>query len=154
VECAVPFGTEVSRGRPAWAALGPRKSRRHQRRDQRLHPGVDEAGQDGQGVTPAPQCLSVELEEEPFQGRELGGAQLLPEAPGRGGKVSRATAEQVGQKLTLAVLGLLNHREEEALFRPEVVDEHAVAGAERRGQLPQGDVAYPVVGQVTERTLE
>jgi hypothetical protein len=107
-----------------------------------------------QGVTPALQRLSVELEEEPFQGRELGGAHLLPEAPGRGGKVSCLTAEQIGEKPTLAVLGLLDHRDEQALFRPEVVDEHAVAGAERGGQLSQRDVAYPVLGQVTERALE
>jgi hypothetical protein len=78
----------------------------------------------------------------------------MPETPGRGGKISCVTAEQIGEQLTLALVGLLNHRDEQALFRPEVVDEHAVAGAERGGQLSQRDVAYPVLGQVTERALE
>jgi hypothetical protein len=57
----------------------------------------------------------------------------MPETPGRGGKISCVTAEQIGEQLTLALVGLLNHRDEQALFRPEVVDEHAVAGAERGG---------------------
>ena len=78
----------------------------------------------------------------------------MPETPGRGGKISCVTAEQIGEQLTLALVGLLNHRDEQALFRPEVVDEHAMAGAEIGRHLAQAHVAEPVGGSQLERTRQ
>ena len=43
---------------------------------------------------------------------------------------------------------------QQGLARPEVVDQHAVAGAQRGGQAPQPELADAVLGHVRHRSLE
>ena len=41
--------------------------------------------------------------------------------------------------------------DEQPLLRPEVVDQHPVAGADGRRQLPQAEAGHPVPGDVVDR---
>ena len=56
-----------------------------------------------------------------------------------------------GQRLALLLLDGADHRDEQPLLRPEVVDEHAVAGADRGGEPPQAEIGDAVLGDVVDR---
>ena len=70
----------------------------------------------------------VALEEQPLERPQLGPAQVGPH--GREG-VGRVVG-QLGERRRLAPLDLLDDREQQLVPRPEVVEEHAVARADRR----------------------
>jgi hypothetical protein len=60
----------------------------------------------------------------------------------------------VGGELALGGLDGVDDGDEQALLRAEVIDEHAVAGADRRRQLAQAEVGDAVRGDVLDRSVE
>ena len=98
--------------------------------------------------------LAVELEEQPLLGGELGVAEVAPHGPQQRRPVEGTLADQGAEALPLLVLGPLHDGHEQAFEGAEVVDEHAVAGADRRGQLAQAGVVQAVLAQVRRRRVE
>src|SRR5699024_884577 len=81
-------------------------------------------------------------------------AEVGPEVQDGGAQVRRVVLEQGGEGRVLPGLDGLDHGGEQSLARPEVVDEHAVAGADRGGDAPQALVADAVLGEVLEHRME
>ena len=54
----------------------------------------------------------------------------------------------------LLLLDRADHLDQQPFLRPEVVDEHAVAGADRGGEAAQAEVADAVRRDVVDRRLQ
>src|SRR5258708_7228916 len=74
----------------------------------------------------------VALEEEALEWAQVRPAKVGPHGGDRRGRFGW----QLAQQSSLAALDLLDNRQQEFVPRAEVVMEHAVAGADRRGGLP------------------
>jgi len=90
-------------------------------------------------------------------GHSAGSASPLPETAERVGRAQAAVgvefAFQVSQYGALAFLHGADDRDEQALLGAEVVDQHAVAGADGGGQPAQAEVADPPSAVVTAGQL-
>src|SRR2546423_614774 len=100
------------------------------------------------------QRLTHHLDPQPLMGGVLGRRQVLPHAPdhvaGAGGLVAGDRLE----RLLLLQLEGPDDLHDEPLLAPEVVDQHAVAGAQGGRQLPQAGVAQTVLGDVVDGGVE
>ena len=67
---------------------------------------------------------------------------------------SEGSIVELGERLALLLLDGADHLDEQALLRAEVVDEHAVAGADRGREPPQAEVGDAVLGDVLDRGAE
>ena len=94
------------------------------------------------GARATAQGVRVQLKEHPLLRPQLRVAEALPGPPGvlQGG--ARPQAQQGDPLLFLNRLG---DRDQQPLAGSEVVEEHPVAGADRRGELAQAQVSDPGV---------
>jgi hypothetical protein len=83
--------------------------------------------------------VGVQLEEQAFGGPQLRVTEVLPEPPGVEG-----ADPPLGHEGALGFLDRAGDRIQQALPGSEVVQQHAVAGADGRGQLAQAHVGDPV----------
>ncbi len=123
------------------------QSKAHQCRIGR--PVVSEPSLDSPWQHPGERLLTLDaagvaLEEEALERAQLRPAKVGPHGCDRRGRLGR----QLGQQGSLAALDLLDDRQQKLVSRAEVVQEHAVAGADRRG-----DVAKRSVTDATRRAL-
>ena len=58
---------------------------------------------------------------------------------------------ELGEPVALLGLDRADDRDDQALLRAEVVDEHAVAGADRARRAAQAEVGEAVLGDVVDR---
>ena len=99
-------------------------------------------------------ALGVQLEEEALLRREIGGREPVPGAAQRVVGRHAGVVRELRQRVALRLLDRLRDRDEQCLLGPEVVDEHAVAGPDRGGQLAQAQVADPVLERVGDGGFE
>ena len=78
---------------------------------------------------------------------------MLPEPQPGGIRVVDVVQEAL-QEVPLALLDRLHDRREQSLPRPEVVEEHPVAGPDLGGERPQAGVAHPVLGEPGDAPCE
>ena len=100
------------------------------------------------------QRLAVRLEEEPLVRPQRGVGEVLPHAPCHLGGRQRRIDRRAGQRLALLLLDVADDLDQQALLGAEVVDQHAVAGADRGGESAQAEVGDAVLGDVLDRGLE
>ena len=93
------------------------------------------------------------LEEQPDERPQLGRRHLMPQGAHEvaGIVVDGGEAEE---EVALGRLGGFDDGGDEALARPEVVQEHAVAGPDRGGELTEAAVGETVVGDVGHHPIE
>jgi hypothetical protein len=120
----------------------------------RVQPSIDDAVQHRGGVRAPLECLAVELEEQTFIGPQGGIGDVFPPGAHRLSRRSSGVRNDLGQDLSLALFDRSDDLDPETLLRPEVVDQHPVTGAERRGQPTQAHIANPVHGHVLNRSVE
>jgi hypothetical protein len=92
----------------------------------------------------------VALEEKPFELTQIGATKVGP----HGGKALGRICGQFRKKSHLAALDLLDDRHEEIFSRPEVVQQHSVAGAHRSGDVAQGAVADAARRELVDERIE
>jgi hypothetical protein len=108
-------------------------------RGERLEPAGHHTFEEAFCTWPAAQGMCVQLEEQPFLRPQSWIAVPCPE-PARVFDADRARVPQCG------AFGLLDRdsdRGEQSFAGPEVVQQHAVAGADRGGHLAQAQVRDP-----------
>jgi uncharacterized protein (DUF2336 family) len=116
----------------------------------RFQPVVHHPVQQRHGVRPALQRLAVQLEEQPLRRPQRGVGQLRPEPARLLGGVRGGLDEECGQQVALVLLDGPGDRHEQALAGAEVVDEHPVARARRRGQVTEAALPDAVARHVVE----
>ncbi len=115
-------------------------------------PGRDQLVAEGRGVLLALHGVRRELEEQrPVAQRRLD--RLLPVLRGRLERWQVGVVRR-GHHRALPRLHLTRHLGEQSLARPEVVDQHPVAGAHRIGDPAQARVADAVAAEVVDRGVE
>ena len=100
------------------------------------------------------QGLGVDLEEELLKRPQLRVGELLPHAPGQLRDRDLGVAHELGDGVALALLEFLDDRPQQAVLGAEVVDQHAVAGAQRRSKRAEAHVADPVLADILDRPRE
>jgi len=100
------------------------------------------------------QRLAVHLEEEPFVGPQARIRESLPHLAHEL-RIRVVTAEvELGERGTLLALDRADDLDEQSFLRAEVVDEHAMARADRGGELAKAQVAEPAPRDVRDRRVE
>jgi hypothetical protein len=120
----------------------------------RPEPGVDDAIEEALGAGPPLERLAVHLEEQAHVVDEAGIGDLSPVREAGFGRRHGDVRVERGHDLALALLDLVHDGHQQAVLGAEVVDEHAVAGAESGGQLAQAQVSQAVRGDVLDRGIE
>jgi hypothetical protein len=111
-------------------------------------PGIDDVLEQPRGARLTLQGLRVQLEEEALVGPQARVGQPAPHGA-HGIRLRDArVAQQLGHERALGVLDRAHDRHQQAFARSEVIDEHAVAGADGGRQLAQAETANAVLGDV------
>jgi len=118
--------------------------------DEGLDPGVDHVVEEALCARTTLQRLDVQLVEEPLVGPERWVGQTSPHATHRLRARQIGVREQVRQERALGPLHGLHDGHQQALAGAEVVDEHAMAGANSGGHLAQAEVGDAVVLDVVD----
>ena len=121
----------------------------------RANPVVDDAVEERQCSRLALQGQRVDLEEQPLVRSERRVGEAPPEeSHDLGRSASFRVGLELSQRPSRLLLDGAGNLDEESLARAEVVDEHAVTGAERGGDLPQALTVDPVFGDVIDSSLQ
>jgi NAD(P)-binding Rossmann-like domain len=113
-------------------------------------PAIDSTGDHSGKRLLALGGAGVALEKETFQLAQFGSTKVGP----HGGKALGRICGQFRQQPHLVALDLLDDSHQEILSRPEVVQQHSVAGANRSGDVAQGAVADPARRELPDERIE
>ena len=120
----------------------------------RFDPGVHHVVEEALGAGAAVQRLGVQLEEQPLVGPQRRVGQATPHGAHGVGAVEGGVLQEVGEEGALGLLHMLHDGDEEALAGAEVVDEHAVAGANGGGNFAEAEVTDAVLLNVIDDQSE